>query len=242
MILTLAITLVAVYVIFEFYLFPIEKRFAKQLLTLPILLSAAWLIVFIFFAIPLIPALAATFVLAGFSVGMNMYSLRNKDNLRLLFAKQGIVIIALTAASYVVANANEKTLAEQAFFNADWWNLFSWVLAFLLAMKPSSLAISLLLKNWTDELFRTDGVPKQKPLKDAGAFIGYFERALIVIFVLWGQLPGVALVLAAKSVFRFGDLKDHGSRMYTEYVLLGTFASALFGIGSGLIGVYLSAM
>ncbi|PKF49315.1 DUF3307 domain-containing protein [Enterovibrio nigricans] len=242
MVLTLAITLVAVYLLFEFYLFPIERRFAKQLFTLPILQSAAWLVVFILFSIPLIPSLIATVVLAALFVIANMWSLKNKENLRILFVKQGAVGVVLGFAAYVIAPPTEKHIAVNALVSADWWKLFCWTIAFLLAMKPSSLAISLLLKNWTDELFRSESTPQQKPLKDAGAFIGYFERALIVIFVIWGQLPGVALVLAAKSVFRFGDLKDHGSRMYTEYVLLGTFASVLFGIGSGLIGMSMSRL
>ncbi|MDD1780825.1 DUF3307 domain-containing protein [Enterovibrio sp. ZSDZ35] len=242
MVQSLAIALIAVYVLFEFYLFPIERRFAKQLFTLPILQSAAWLVVFILFSTPLITSLVAALVLAGISVAGNMWSLKNKDNLRTLFAKQGLVVCVLGSAAYIIAPAAEKHVAINALETADWWTLASWTMAFLLAMKPSSLAISLLLKNWTDELFRSDSTPQQKPLKDAGAFIGYFERALIVIFVIWGQLPGVAIVLAAKSVFRFGDLKDHGSRMYTEYVLLGTFASVLFGIGSGLIGMYVSEL
>jgi hypothetical protein len=45
-------------------------------------------------------------------------------------------------------------------------------------------------------------------------------------------VEAVGFLLAAKSVFRFGDLKDDHDRMRTEYVLIGTLLS--FGIAIGI--------
>ena len=54
------------------------------------------------------------------------------------------------------------------------------------------------------------------------------ERLLILVFVLLGKWEGVGFLLAAKSVFRFGDLKEAHDMRLTEYVLIGTLLS--FGI------------
>ena len=44
-------------------------------------------------------------------------------------------------------------------------------------------------------------------------------------FVITGNIEGVGFLLAAKSIFRFGDLNKAREIKITEYVLLGTLAS-----------------
>jgi hypothetical protein len=54
------------------------------------------------------------------------------------------------------------------------------------------------------------------------------ERLLAFIFIIVGHWEAVGFLMAAKSVFRFGDLKDSKSIELTEYILIGTLLS--FGI------------
>jgi hypothetical protein len=49
-----------------------------------------------------------------------------------------------------------------------------------------------------------------------------------------GHFDAIGFLLAAKSIFRFGDLKEAKDRKLTEYVLIGTLLS--FGIAL-LIGL-----
>lgn len=89
-------------------------------------------------------------------------------------------------------------------------------------MKPTSILISLLLRSWHSaipESLRTQS------LSDAGHNIGILERLLIISFVLLNELGGVGFLLAAKSIFRFGDLTRSTEKKLTEYVLLGTLLS-----------------
>lgn len=65
---------------------------------------------------------------------------------------------------------------------------------------------------------------------DGGRIIGQLERALIYIFVLVGQPSAIGFLIAAKSVFRFGELRERANRMEAEYILIGTLYSFLFGI------------
>ncbi len=76
-------------------------------------------------------------------------------------------------------------------------------------------------------------------LKDAGKWIGIIERILVLTFTLAGKYEAIGFLLAAKSVFRFGDLKEAKDRKRTEYILIGTLLSFTISIMLGLIINYL---
>lgn len=74
--------------------------------------------------------------------------------------------------------------------------------------------------------------PMERGFEDGGRVIGYLERALILLFVLVNQPAGVGFLIAAKSIFRFGELSDSSRRMEAEYIIIGTLYSFLFGLVS----------
>lgn len=73
--------------------------------------------------------------------------------------------------------------------------------------------------------------------KDAGKYIGILERLFIFTFVVTSFWEGVGFLLAAKSIFRFGDLKENKEIKLTEYILIGTLIS--FGIAVVIAKIYL---
>jgi hypothetical protein len=76
-------------------------------------------------------------------------------------------------------------------------------------------------------------------LEEAGSYIGMLERLFVFTFVLSGQWNAVGFLIAAKSVFRFGDLKEAHDRKLTEYILIGTLMSV--GIAS-IVGAVVSIL
>ena len=62
-------------------------------------------------------------------------------------------------------------------------------------------------------------------LDDGGRIIGWLERALIFLLVMVGQPAGIGFLLAAKSVLRFGEVKDATQRRLAEYIIIGTLMS-----------------
>lgn len=68
---------------------------------------------------------------------------------------------------------------------------------------------------------------------NASAWIGIFERILIVIFVTTGQIQAIGFLVAAKSVFRFSEIQQEGNQK-AEYFLLGTLVSFTLAIVVGL--------
>jgi len=121
--------------------------------------------------------------------------------------------------------------------------------AYVIVLKPTAIIIKMLLEQWSeiargsshyhenkeqDVKFRKEDEDR-KSLVSAGKIIGLIERLLILTFVLLNQFAGVGFLLAAKSVFRFGDLKEKNDHKMTEYVMLGTLLSVTITVIVGLV-------
>jgi len=108
-------------------------------------------------------------------------------------------------------------------------NIWALAIAFTLNLFAFPLIIKIFIQKWTDIL----GDSNQSLIK-AGYFIGILERIFIVLFVLFDVYEGIGFLLAAKSIFRIGDLKENKEKMLTEYILLGTLISFLLAFALGL--------
>lgn len=124
--------------------------------------------------------------------------------------------------------AHLALIAAVAALSADLWSRGAWagtpalpalmaVLAgAILATRAGGFAVGLYMAPFAAAL-PSDGLP------GAGRAIGILERGLIFAFILAGQPEGVGLLMAAKSILRFGVIKE--DRHMSEYVILGTLAS-----------------
>ncbi|PMR75204.1 DUF3307 domain-containing protein [Billgrantia endophytica] len=100
--------------------------------------------------------------------------------------------------------------------------------AYLIVTRPFSFAIAMVMKRWSSQLEDTGTLAR------AGARIGILERLLVLSLVLLDQLTAVGFLLTAKSVLRYGDLRESKDRKLTEYVLLGTLVSVASTLVLGL--------
>ena len=103
------------------------------------------------------------------------------------------------------------------------------IIAILLVTAVSSIVMKIIISKW-----ELDSNSNKKSLNDAGKYIGILERLFIFIFVITNNWQGIGFLLAAKSVFRFGDLSKSEDRKLTEYILIGTLLS--FGLAI-IIGI-----
>lgn len=108
--------------------------------------------------------------------------------------------------------------------------ILSFITLFVFITIPTSIIIKVSISKWTPH---TEDF-YDSSLQNAGKYIGILERILIVVFIIIGQWEGVGFLLAAKSIFRFGDLKESKDRKLTEYILIGTLLSFGIAIISGL--------
>lgn len=117
----------------------------------------------------------------------------------------------------------EHTIA--LFQNLDW----SLLLAVVFVTFPSAIIMGKLLEGMSGQI-GTD----HKSLPNAGKYIGIIERLFVLVFILIGRWEAIGLLITAKSVFRFNDLKESNSRKLTEYILIGTLVSFGLAILAGL--------
>ncbi|MFA6862820.1 MAG: DUF3307 domain-containing protein [Dysgonamonadaceae bacterium] len=121
--------------------------------------------------------------------------------------------------------------------NLNFWmnNDYLWIFvtSLLFITYVSNIIIQVLLSNWSQVL----NTSSDESLSKAGKYIGILERLFVFTFILTSHWEAIGFLLAAKSVFRFGDLKESKDRKLTEYVLIGTFLSFGIAIGVGLLVV-----
>lgn len=120
-------------------------------------------------------------------------------------------------------------------FSFKVWVLFT---AFIVVLSPSSILIKLFLEyeKWSPDSSYYKGLP------NAGKWIGYLERFLILIFIFTNNIEGVGFLLAAKSIFRYGELNRAKDLKITEYVLVGTFASFSIAISIAYLAKYIISL
>jgi hypothetical protein len=104
-------------------------------------------------------------------------------------------------------------------------NLLLLITLIIFLTKPVSFAVKIFISKWTPDTEAGDDLVS---LQSAGMYIGILERLLVFVFMINNEWQAVGFLLAAKSVFRFGNLQEAKDRKLTEYVLIGTLLS--FGI------------
>ncbi len=112
------------------------------------------------------------------------------------------------------------------------------VTGYVILTMPMSIIIQKTLMPWSDLIGEAD----DDSLLNAGKYIGILERSFVFVFILANRWEAVGFLLAAKSVFRFGDLKESKDRKLTEYILLGTLLSFGVAIVISMLTIYLASL
>ncbi len=132
-----------------------------------------------------------------------------------------------TQAIHISMIAFAGTMYQSRFFDSHLVFTDSHLLlaaALLFLTIPSSVVTKVIIAKWSPHTEDTaDG-----SLQDAGKYIGILERLFVFGFIITQHWEAIGFFITAKSVFRFGDLKESKDRKLTEYILIGTLVS--FGI------------
>ena len=107
--------------------------------------------------------------------------------------------------------------------------ILAFITAVLLVTVVASIVMKVIISKW-----ELESNSNKKSLEDAGKYIGILERLFIFVFIITNNWQGIGFLLAAKSVFRFGDLSKADDRKLTEYILIGTLLSFGLAILVGL--------
>ena len=148
-----------------------------------------------------------------------------KTRRRWFFIDQLLHIVSIFIAYYIFTNATFSIAS------IDKENVLLLVTCLLFLTQPVSIIMKAIFGKWNIEKL-TKG---NESLNDAGKYIGILERLLVFIFIITNHWEAVGFLITAKSVFRFGDLKESKHRKLTEYILIGTLISFGIAIVTGLL-------
>lgn len=157
-------------------------------------------------------------------------NLEKKINSRLLFTLDQL--LHLSVIGVVVYFYNPYKIELEKIFSTESLLL---ILAILKITFVSSIIMKMIMSKWVLEEDNSED-----SLKSAGTYIGILERVFVFVFILLDQWSAIGFLIAAKSVFRFGDLSRAKDRKLTEYILIGTLFSFGLAISIGLLYLYVS--
>lgn len=209
-----------------------EKRKLRSIyLYLHILLHG----VLLFILVPAVDYLWVIICIAVFHGIIDVLKLllqSDRNKRQWFFIDQALHIVTILAVWYVftMPDINLRFLNNHDF-------LFK-ALAVLFITFPSAVIIRIIINKWNPEISAASNLPLPEngnSLQSAGKYIGIIERLLVFTFTLVGHWEAIGFLIAAKSVFRFGDLKEAKDLKLTEYVLIGTLLSFGIAIGAALL-------
>ena len=158
-----------------------------------------------------------------------------KNNTRrlLFFIDQLLHFISI----YVIWVCYEGKYFSLSFLKNENVLLLTTLIIFL--TRPVSFSVKIFISKWTPDTVAGDDALS---LQSAGQYIGIFERLLVFVFMITNEWQAVGFLLAAKSVFRFGNLQEAKDRKLTEYILIGTLLSFGIAILTGMGYQYIRSM
>lgn len=152
--------------------------------------------------------------------------LQKKSNKRLFFFLDQVLHVLVILTTYIIYT--KAALDFNTIFSEQSLLLIT-CLVFL--TRPVSIIMKTIFTKWNISKLTENN----ESLKDAGMYIGILERLLVFVFIITNHWEAVGFLITAKSVFRFGDLKESKHRKLTEYILIGTLISFGIAITVGLI-------
>lgn len=167
-------------------------------------------------------------IMHGYIDFLKLYYQKTKTKRNWFVADQvlHLVVIILIISVYKNLTVNFEI------FNNEFWIITTGI---LFLTKPTSIILKNIISIWTPENVSEN----DSSLQNAGNYIGILERLLIFCFLITNHFEAIGFLLAAKSIFRFGDLKEATDRKLTEYVLIGTLLSFGIAILVGLLAQFL---
>lgn len=154
------------------------------------------------------------------------------DGLRAFLADQGLHALTIaTVAMLYTQTSLESAWHLLAGLQAQRMKILSVLIVYLTAVAGSGYAIRYLLRPLLRRLPALPGESTEE-LRNAGLYIGWLERFLVLTAVVLRSPATVGLVLTAKSIVRYPEIK---SGRFAEYFLIGTLLSILLALLGGIL-------
>lgn len=153
-----------------------------------------------------------------------------RDNAKLFLLDQSLHLIALGIAAIALAGIRFTDLAQSLQFSIS-------AKAHILEVAIVYLAIvfggGYLIRFLTRSLAKGAAAAEpQEQLGNAGLYVGWIERFLVITAIVMQSPTLVGLILTGKSIARFPEFKK---ARFAEYFLIGTLLSVSLSVIGGII-------
>ncbi|MEX2494896.1 MAG: DUF3307 domain-containing protein [Woeseia sp.] len=157
----------------------------------------------------------------------------HRDGALLYLADQLLHILIVAAAAAVAVQALPPAMPLLNAWVAHHETILLYLVVITATVFPAGYLIRYLLAPLSRQLAasRHESAPVEG-LSNAGLYLGWLERALLVIAFGNGSLTAVGLIIGAKSIARFPQFK---SRAFAEYFLIGTLCSVAIAAVGGWV-------
>jgi len=160
---------------------------------------------------------------------IDLWKISKESNLKYYLIDQMLHIISILTVWYLLINTN-RNIPDQILLILNNPAYLLIAAGYIIIFFPLDYLIGFSTERWRIEITNTN----TEGLKKAGRWIGKLERVLILTFIFINHFEAIGFLIAAKSILRYGELKDQNSRKEAEYILIGTLLSFTLTIITGI--------
>ena len=175
-------------------------------------------------------AIALPLVISVSHILLDGFKSNYEDTARLFLLDQFGHVLVIVGCWLLLIDVNMAGVAGLLVSLMSDAKIWIFILSYMIVICPTGVLISKVMEPWRKEMKKASS----QGLDRAGLWIGYLERILILTFVLLNQFEAIGFLIAAKSIFRFGEIKSRQNRKEAEYILIGTMVSFVIAIILGL--------
>jgi len=169
-----------------------------------------------------------------------------RSTLTIFLVDQAAHLSVIVALAWWFSQSGELSVWAKCHGPAIWR---FWILAtgLILCVRVGGILVGFWVRPYLEEIERTnsEAIVTAKPVRgltNGGRVIGQWERVLIFMAVSFAQPAAIGFLVAAKSIFRFGELKDRENRMEAEYITIGTLMSFGWAIATSCLAWWLARL
>ena len=160
-----------------------------------------------------------------------------KDSLAVFLTDQVAHIIIIFFLTVYMQNVFIKYNVSDSFwlniFGSGYYQTIIIITAIVLSTKFCSIIISYIIKPYQSKIFINE--KNDNGSINTGRLIGYLERLIILVLFITDLPVMVGFLITAKSILRYGEIKNEKDKLMIEYVLIGTLLSFTLGISIAFI-------
>jgi len=153
-----------------------------------------------------------------------------QDSAYVLIGDQALHVVTVIGLAWLLIRPSWSSVKGQfTWSSATGERVLEAAVVYVTVVFAGGYLIRYLTRNLTSRIEKPGETPEE--VKNAGMYIGWLERFLVVTAILVQSPSLVGLILTGKSIARFPELKER----FAEYFLIGTLLSVGLAVVGGLV-------